>query len=45
MFRDITVDVFPNHYGYGVWPGMKYEPVYKSGDPREPSVTLPGSNP
>lgn len=37
-FRDITADVFPNNYGYGIWPGMKYVPVYKSGDPqRRPS--------
>lgn len=37
MFRDITADVFPNNYGYGIWPGMRYVPVYRSGDPHRPS--------
>lgn len=41
MFRDITADVFPNNYGYGIWPGMKYVPVYRSGDPRRPSSNYP----
>lgn len=40
MFRDITADVFPNNYGYGIWPGMEYVPVYRSGDPQKP----PSSN-
>lgn len=43
MFRDITADVFPNHHGYGVWPGMKYVPVYKPGDPDRPSGNYPQS--
>lgn len=41
MFRDITADVFPNHYGYAIWPQMKYVPVYKPGDPYRPSVSYP----
>lgn len=41
MFRDITADVFPNNYGYGIWPGMKYVPVYKLRDPHRPSGNYP----